>query len=64
MKPGLISVNQHRFERVGRVGLGVALLLLLPAPWSWLGLVPITTGLVGWCPLYTLLGLNTCRTTR
>jgi hypothetical protein len=28
--------------------------------WGWLGVIPLLTGLVSFCPLYTLLGLNTC----
>lgn len=32
---------------------------LLPA-WGWLGVVPLATGLIGWCPAYPLLGMNTC----
>jgi len=28
--------------------------------WGWIGLVPLATGLIGWCPAYTLLGINTC----
>ncbi|HEX4847241.1 MAG TPA: DUF2892 domain-containing protein [Novosphingobium sp.] len=30
-------------------------------PWTWLGIVPLLTGLVGWCPPYSLLGINTCK---
>jgi Inner membrane protein YgaP-like, transmembrane domain len=28
--------------------------------WGWIGLVPLVTGLVGWCPAYTLFGFKTC----
>jgi hypothetical protein len=28
--------------------------------WGWLGVVPLATGLIGWCPLYAVLGLSTC----
>ena len=28
--------------------------------WGWIGVVPLATGLIGWCPAYTLLGINTC----
>ena len=31
----------------------------LPA-WGYIGIVPLATGLIGWCPLYPLLGMNTC----
>lgn len=32
---------------------------LLPA-WGWIGVVPLATGLIGWCPAYPLLGISTC----
>jgi hypothetical protein len=28
--------------------------------WGWIGIIPLATGVVSWCPLYTLLGMNTC----
>jgi len=28
--------------------------------WGWIGVVPLATGLLGWCPAYTLLGIKTC----
>ena len=47
------------------IGLGLlSLLFLLDAPMKYLGLigfVPLLTSMMGWCPLYTLLGMNTCR---
>lgn len=42
----------------------LSLLFLLEAPMKYLGLigiVPLATSLMGWCPLYTLLGVNTCK---
>ena len=43
---------------------GLALISLVfvgpQTPFGWIGVVPLLTGLVGWCPVYTLLGLNTC----
>lgn len=32
---------------------------LLPV-WGWIGVVPLATGLIGWCPAYPLLGVSTC----
>ena len=29
--------------------------------WAWLGLVPLATGLMGWCPPYAIFGINTCK---
>jgi hypothetical protein len=28
--------------------------------WGWIGVLPLATGLIGWCPPYALLGINTC----
>jgi len=57
--------NQGTIDRVLRVGLGVALIALVfvgpQTPWGWLGLVPLLTGVVGFCPLYRLVGVNTCK---
>ncbi|KHD90041.1 MAG: membrane protein [Bdellovibrio sp. ArHS] len=57
--------NIHPVERIIRIVLGAALTSLAfwgPAnPWFLLGLVPLITGLLGWCPPYALLGINTCR---
>lgn len=56
--------NVHPVERIVRVALGAVLTSLAfvgPAnPWFLLGLVPLLTGLMGWCPPYALLGINTC----
>jgi hypothetical protein len=56
--------NIHTIERVVRVALGLAILSLVfvgpKTAWGWLGLVPLATGILGWCPLYVLFGINTC----
>ncbi|MFO0615760.1 MAG: DUF2892 domain-containing protein [Polyangiaceae bacterium] len=58
--------NEHTVERVLRVLVGLAVLSLFvvgpKTPWALLGLVPLATGLIGSCPLYTLFGISTCRT--
>jgi hypothetical protein len=60
-------LNVHRIERVVRILLGLGILSLLfvgpQSPWALLGLVPVVTGILGTCPLYTLLGVSTCRGT-
>ncbi len=57
--------NVHPAERVLRVLVGLVLLsLVFVGPktlWGLLGLLPLATGLLGSCGLYTLLGINTCR---
>jgi hypothetical protein len=50
-----------RFLRV-YLGLGLvgATIAGLVGPWGWLGVVPILTGIVGFCPAYPLIGVRTC----
>ena len=56
--------NVGTVDRVVRVILGVALLAMVfvgpQTPWGWIGLVPLVTALIGFCPAYKILGLNTC----
>jgi hypothetical protein len=60
----LFPKNEHDVERVLRVVAGVAILSLAfvgpKTAWGYLGAIPILTGAIGSCPLYTLLGLSTC----
>lgn len=64
MTSRLLPRNEHPLERAARVALGLVLLTLVfvgpRSPWGWLGLVPLATGLLGSCPLYTALGISTC----
>ncbi len=57
--------NEGTLDRVARVALGVVLIVMalrgMYTPWTWIGVVPLLTGLVGMCPLYSLLGINTCK---
>ncbi len=56
--------NVGGIDRIARIVVGSILLALVfvgpQTPWGWIGLVPLLTGLIGWCPLYTALGFNTC----
>ncbi|HEY8974996.1 MAG TPA: DUF2892 domain-containing protein [Burkholderiaceae bacterium] len=56
--------NEGNIDRAARitvgVGLCVAALVGALGPWAWIGVVPLATGFVGFCPLYSLLGINTC----
>ena len=60
----LLPSNEHPMERVLRVLLGLGVLSLAfvgpKTPWGYLGFVPLATGLLGSCPLYTLFGWSTC----
>ena len=55
--------NVGGIDKILRIGAGVALVAwaALGGPvWAWIGIVPLLTGAMGWCPAYTLLGMNTC----
>jgi hypothetical protein len=45
------------------VGLGILSLAFVgpKTPWGYVGLLFLATGLLGWCPPYTLFGISTCR---
>lgn len=54
--------NVGSIDRVIRVLAGMALLILAPGWFALLGLIPFLTGAVGWCPAYSVFGINTCGT--
>lgn len=60
-----MKTNIHPLERIFRIGIGAALISMsfwgAFNPWFLLGAIPLLTGIVGWCPPYTLLGINTCK---
>lgn len=60
----LLKKNEHPVERGLRIVLGLGLLSLTAVgprtAWGWIGLVPLATGILGSCPLYTLFGISTC----
>lgn len=59
-----MKTNIHSMERLGRIFIGAGLTSLAfwgPTNyWFLLGLIPLATGLIGWCPPYALLGISTC----
>ena len=60
----MLKTNAGSLDRGMRVAVGLLLISLVffgpQTPWGWLGLIPLATGLIGWCPLYRMLGMNTC----
>jgi hypothetical protein len=60
----MFKTNEGTLDRALRVIAGLVLISLVfvgpKAVWGWVGLVPLITGLVGTCPVYSLLGINTC----
>lgn len=58
-----MSRNVGTIDRIARVVLGLTLLGLALFGghwWGWIGIVPLATAAVGFCPAYRLVGLNTC----
>ncbi|GKY89018.1 YgaP family membrane protein [Sinisalibacter aestuarii] len=65
----MFTTNEGTLDRALRVILGAALILgyfLNPGgaySWLyWLGIIPLATGLIGWCPIYSIFGVKTCKT--
>ena len=60
-----MSKNERTIDRILRVVGGIILLSLTvvgpETPWGYIGLVPLLTGLVGYCPLYSILGICTLK---
>ncbi len=58
--------NVGSIDRIARIVLGLVLIALVfvgpQTPWGWIGLVPLATALIGWCPAYRLFGIRTCST--
>lgn len=59
-----MQANVGGIDKILRIVLGLLLIVwaILGGPiWAWIGVVPLATGLFNFCPLYRLLGINTCR---
>jgi hypothetical protein len=63
-----MQVNVGGIDRIVRIVAGLALILFAlfsgsaNTAWGWIGVVPLATGLIGWCPMYLPFGIRTCRT--
>ncbi len=61
----MLTKNVGGIDKILRIVLGLALIigaLLGWGVWMWIGIIPLATGLMGSCLIYTLLGINTCPT--
>lgn len=53
-------------DRALRIVVGIVLIALvfimpdIANPWGWIGIVPLATALIGWCPAYSLFGIKSC----
>lgn len=56
--------NVGGIDKILRIIVGLVLIALVfvgpQTVWGWIGLVPLLTGLVGFCPIYKIFGLNSC----
>lgn len=57
--------NIGTVDRILRLVVGLALIALVfvgpQTPWGWIGIVPLLTAAIGFCPAYRLFGFNTCK---
>ena len=59
-----MKTNVGSMDRIARVIIGLALIALTLTGaiglWGWIGVLPLVTAAIGWCPAYTLLGFSSC----
>lgn len=59
-----MKVNEGSFDRSLRVITGLVLIGLAASGtvglWGYVGVIPLVTGVIGMCPIYRLLGINSC----
>lgn len=63
-----MTTNIGTIDRALRIIVGLVLIALVflgpQTPWGWIGLIPLATALIGWCPAYRLIGINSCSVAR
>lgn len=59
-----MTSNVGGLDRILRIIVGLGLIAIVfvgpQTPWGWIGVIPLITGLVSFCPAYRLIGLSTC----
>lgn len=57
-------MNIGTLDRWLRIIIGTALIVMAATDvlglWAYIGIIPLATGIIRWCPLYTLIGIQTC----
>ena len=60
----IMKTNIGSIDKILRIVVGLALIVAaftgFLGVWAWIGVVPLATALMGWCPAYTLFGISTC----
>lgn len=61
----MFARNVGGIDRILRAVAGIVLIALVfvgpQTPWGWLGVLPLATALIGWCPAYLPFGIRTCK---
>ena len=56
--------NVGGIDRILRIVIGLGLISLVfvgpQTPWGWIGVIPLLSAIVGFCPAYRLIGISTC----
>ena len=64
----MVGKNVGAVDRIIRIIIGGVLIALVyvgpRTPWGWIGIVPLVTAIVSWCPLYRVFGLRTCEVSK
>ena len=59
-----MTSNVGGIDRILRIVAGIVLIALVfvgpQTPWGWIGVIPLATGLIGWCPAYVPSGISSC----
>jgi hypothetical protein len=59
-----MKTNEHTIDRALRIIVGLVLIGLAATgtvgAWGWIGVIPLVTGMVGFCPAYAIFGMSTC----
>lgn len=63
-----MQANIGSIDKIVRIIAGLILISLVfvgpQTSWGWIGVVPLATALIGWCPLYRLIGMSTCKSAK
>jgi hypothetical protein len=63
-----MKTNVGGIDKIARIVVGLLLIVLTLmgtiGVWGWIGVVPLATGLFNFCPVYSLMGISTCKTKR
>ncbi len=63
-----MKTNVGGIDKIARISVGLLLIVLTLmgtiGVWGWIGVAPLATGLFNFCPVYSLMGISTCKTKR